>query len=930
MAAACGASLVEDFDARHQDAKTLMKGTSAMTRSTTSQKRAERSATTQPAFTLPSLSGFRRAYAQGWIAEFWASFWPAILPLLGVLALFFTLSWLDVWQAVPRWAHITGIGLLALAAIAALKPLMGIHWPARHRIVRRIEAESSLAHRPLHALTENMAAPGDAKTNALWVAHRARMAKRISNLTGGFPSARIAERDPYALRAIIVLALIIAGAYAGPLRGERVALAFDFSGQASIDVTRLDAWVSPPAYTGRAPILLRASQFPEAMPEMVVVPAGSVLVVRSDRTDGLAVDFTPEGGTMTTFETEAGTATDAQEDASQRLNEIRLDLTASGEAAIRQHRRALITWPFEVTADEAPAITLDADPERLTSGATRLAYSMSDDYGVIRAQATIKAAGPTPGTPTLSQTPAPDADPLIPAPTIDLTLPQLRTRSGTAQTIRDLTAHPWAGAEVLLTLTAEDDLGQTGTTAPHRFRLPSRQFLDPLARAVVEQRRMLATDRANQDPVWRTLDALTLAPDSFDMEMDHYLGLRSAKHRLQAADNDEQLISVVDQLWDIALAIENGDLSDAAQRLQAAQEALQNALDNNASDQEIAELVDELRQALNEFMQELARQAQNPDNLGELGEMSDMEMLSPQDLNDMLDAIEDMARSGARDEAQQMLSELRNMLENLQAGNNGEQSTEQSAMARALQELSELIQRQQELMDQTYRLDRFGPPGSQPNQQGQQGEQQGQQGQQQGQGRPMTAEELEQAIRNALEGLEAGQGALAEALQALREQLDGQGQGQQGQPGEGEGQGEGMGMGEGEGHGQGTMPGQGQLGQAGRAMQRALGALGQGQPGQAQGAQSDALQALRDGARQLADALANAMGMTGQAQGPQRTDPFGRPLRTQGPDTGDSVKVPEEFDAERARELLRELRRRLSQPDRPRPEREYLERLLGR
>jgi uncharacterized protein (TIGR02302 family) len=881
-----------------------------------------------------ALGGYRRAYAQGWIAELWASLWPALLPVLGVVAVFLILSWLGAWQAMPLWAHMAGIGLFTLGALAALKPLLSISWPTHRGIVRRIEAESALSHRPLQALTEDMAVPGDKVTDALWLAHRKRMAARISNLTGGFPTAQIAERDPYALRAIIVLLLIVAGAYAGPLRSERLALAFDFSGQPVIDITRLDAWISPPGYTGRAPILLRGSTDPEATVATIVVPQGSELVVRSDRADGLGVDYTAQDGAVTALQAEAPTATSGSistsgseaTEATQQLTEIRLELTTSGMAAIRQGQRELITWPIEVTPDLAPTITLEGDPERLTSGATRLAYTMSDDYGVIRAQARIEAAEEQ----ALAQDASSGSSPLIPAPSIDLTLPQLRTRSGNAQTIRDLTAHPWAGAEVKLTLSAEDDLGQIGTTEPHQFRLPSRQFLDPLARAVVEQRRMLAIDRRNQDRVWRSLDALTLAPDTFDLEMDHYLGLRSAQHRLEDARNDEQLISVVDQLWEIALAIENGDLSDAARRLQAAQEALQDALDNDASDEEIAELVDELRQALNEFMQELARQAQNPDNLSELGDMQNMEMLSPQDLNEMLDAIEDMARSGARDEAQQMLSELRNMLENLQAGNQGEQSTEQSAMAQALQELSELIQRQQELMDQTYRLDRFGPPGSQPNQNGQQGEQQGQQGQQPGQGRPMTAEELEQAIRNALEGLEAGQGSIAEALQALREQLGGQGQGQQGQPGEGEGQGEGMGMGEGEGHGQGTMPGQGQLGQAGRAMQRALGALGQGEPGQAQGAQSDALQALRDGARQLADALANAMGMTGQAQGQQRTDPFGRPMRTQGPDTGDSVKVPEKFDAERARELLRELRRRLSQPDRPRPEREYLERLLGR
>ena len=44
----------------------------------------------------------------------------------------------------------------------------------------------------------------------------------------------------------------------------------------------------------------------------------------------------------------------------------------------------------------------------------------------------------------------------------------------------------------------------------------------------------------------------------------------------------------------------------------------------------------------------------------------------------------------------------------------------------------------------------------------------------------------------------------------------------------------------------------------------------------------------------------------------------------------DAGKVPEEIDVQRAREILEELRRRLSEPSRPRLEKDYLERLLER
>ncbi len=59
-------------------------------------------------------------------------------------------------------------------------------------------------------------------------------------------------------------------------------------------------------------------------------------------------------------------------------------------------------------------------------------------------------------------------------------------------------------------------------------------------------------------------------------------------------------------------------------------------------------------------------------------------------------------------------------------------------------------------------------------------------------------------------------------------------------------------------------------------------------------------------------------------------DPLGRPQRTVGPDLGTTVKVPDEIDIQRAREILEAIRKRLGDPDRSILERDYLERLLDR
>ena len=60
----------------------------------------------------------------------------------------------------------------------------------------------------------------------------------------------------------------------------------------------------------------------------------------------------------------------------------------------------------------------------------------------------------------------------------------------------------------------------------------------------------------------------------------------------------------------------------------------------------------------------------------------------------------------------------------------------------------------------------------------------------------------------------------------------------------------------------------------------------------------------------------------------QDTDPLGRPMR--GRDYGDdvTVKVPGEIDAQRARRILEELRKRYGESYRPQIELDYIERLL--
>src|SRR6185295_3187886 len=137
-----------------------------------------------------------------------------------------------------------------------------------------------------------------------------------------------------------------------------------------------------------------------------------------------------------------------------------------------------VTFTFAAIPDRAPTIALTKDPEPQARGSLLLAYKIEDDYGAIGAQAAF----------ALKQKARPDGSaprPLYGAPDFPLVMPQPRTRNGAGQTTKDLSDHPWAGAEVMLTLTARDEAGNEGSSEATEFTLPQRVFVKPLARALI-------------------------------------------------------------------------------------------------------------------------------------------------------------------------------------------------------------------------------------------------------------------------------------------------------------------------------------------------------------------------------------------------------------------------------------------------------------
>ena len=816
----------------------------------------------------------------------WERLWPALATLATALGLFLALSWAGLWMVLPPVGRAVGLVFFLLLTAAAAIPLFRVRVPRDAEALRRLDRVSGEKHRPATAVTDEIAANShDPVSQALWQAHVERALMSARKLRAGWPSPRLSLRDPIALRALTLILVATTFIAAGGERWKRVAAAFDWHGVVAPANFRIDAWVNPPGYTGRPPVMLTGQQIGEgsavaAAP--IAVPAGSQLIVRA--TGNVHLEVARKGG----LDEVAGTDKTGLPAGTE---EHRLVIKGDGTASVHGVLGSEQTWTFKAIPDRAPTIALTRDPERQARGALKLDYKVDDDYGVVEGKAIF----------ALKDAEANGKHPLYGPPEFPLTLPQLRTRSGAAQTTRDLSDNPWAGAEVTVTLTAKDEAGNIGESEPRELTLPQRIFVKPLARALIEQRRDLALDAGAKPMVLTALDALSLAPEKFTPEAGIYLGLRSIYYDLQGARTDDQLREVVARLWDMALQIEDGNVSQAEQALRQAQENLRQALERGASDEEIQKLMQDLRAAMDKFMQALAEEMRkNPQQLSRPLDRN-TRTLTQRDLNSMLDRLENLARSGNREAAQQLIDQLQSMLENLQMARPGASPNQgDDEMSQSLDELGDMIRKQQQLRDRTYK-----------------------------QGQDSRRDRQLGGPKPKMGDLQQDQQALRDRMSKLLEQLRKRGlgqpqQGQQGQKGQQGQQGNEM----------------GELGDAGKAMGEAEGQLGDGDADNAVDSQGRALEAMRKGAQGLAKQMQQqGQGQMGQGpngqpgpNGRQRansdTDPLGRPLRGRGYDNDPSVKVPGEIDAQRARRILEELRKRYGESNRPQLELDYIERLL--
>jgi uncharacterized protein (TIGR02302 family) len=850
----------------------------------------------------PILARLRRVLWLTWAGLLAERLVRAFWPLWSVLAAGAAALLLGLHEHVPL-ALVQGVVVvLGIAVLGfALHGARRFHWPARAEALARLDAV--LPGRPLAALGDVQAVgAGDAASATLWRAHQARMAARASAARAVPPDLRLARRDPFGLRYVALLALVVGLVFGSVWRAGTVGqiLPGAGSGAALASGPAWEGWIEPPAHTG-LPSLYLADQ-----PDTIRAPEGSRVTLR--------------------LYGEAGALSVEQSIAESPLAEPgapEQSLVIARDGDLRIAGPGGRGWQVVAIPDAAPEVrVLQQGAKTNFEGQMSQPFEARDDYGVIGGQAVF-----TLDTERVERRHGLAAEPEPrEAITLDLPLPLTGERAAfTEVLIENLSQHPWAHLPVTLRMSVVDAAGQEGLSEPVEMALPARRFFDPMAAAVIEQRRDLLWSRENAVRVAQVLRAISYQPrEGLFRSEKAYLRMRVILRRLEAMTRSDGLDEaerdeIAQALWDLGVLLEDGDVGDALERMRAAQERLSEAMKNGATEQEIARLMQELRDATEDYLRQKMQQAQRADEQGgDQQSAENMMQMNSQDLQDMMDRIQELMEQGRFAEAQRALEEFQRMMENMQVT----QGQGQSAGQQAMEGLAETLREQQGLSDQAFRdlQEQFNPDaqrGQSRRNEGRSGgdgrgqSHDGQQGQGGGEGgaRP-GGQGQEQA-----EGGEAG--SLADRQEALRRELERQ---------------------------RGGLPQLG--GEAGQAAREALERAERSMEGAAEalrnddlpgalGQQADAMEALREGMRNMGEAMAQEGNPGGQGSergdpGLAQADPLGRETG-QGRHAGTQDNLLQGEDVyRRARDLLDEIRRRSGEGERPDVELEYLKRLLER
>ncbi len=553
--------------------------------------------------------------------------------------------------------------------------------PSKNDIDRRLEKDSGIKHRPLEQLGDLQISGHSDLSRSLWRQNKIRAFHTLKNIK--FPKIRpiFAGRDIYALRFLTLLMVCLGLFLSGSNSWEKIRSGLmPFHFQFSADQFKTASiTIIPPKYTSLGETHITARPVDGVT---IKIPQGSM--IKAKLTDGLTHPKFHFDNTATPMN-----------DLGHKSWNFESEIVEGDHIQITQWPRTVLTLPYEFIPDTPPQIGLSDEPKDIDNGKLSIPLEIQDDYGARKLYFTAELE---PGTqPPLYGKTYEDTRAIYSPPAVNIELPQQF----------DLAWHPWAGLPVVIHISVTDDLDQKADLPPIHISLPEKIFTDPVAKEIVELRKkMMSSHKTPLFLVAADLQKILDDPEKLKGNFAVTLAMQSAVSRLLYSTEDGKAQKIITQLWDIALTLEDGNLSQATQNLQTAQQNLRETLSStNATDEEIAAAIDQMRQAMAEYMMESFKEYQK--QLAEQGHDIDIptemlqNMVEPKDLESFLNELMARAMAGDKNAAQDMLSQLDKFMNKMGSMKDFQLSDKTKFQMKGISDLQRLIEQQEALLRQT-------------------------------------------------------------------------------------------------------------------------------------------------------------------------------------------------------------------------------------
>ena len=497
--------------------------------------------------------------SQARLAILWERLWGALYPAMMVAGLFALAVLSGILPMLPDWLRFAVLGLFLAGLVVALVPVARLAKPSRQEAIRRIEITSGLAHRPVQGSEDRLAKDEQEPVSAaIWDEHRNRQLQSLRNLKIGIARSSWMKRDHFALRVPLILALFAAFMLSRTEPGALLADSLRATALVPQQSVALDAWVAPPGYTGRPPLMLTSPAMREktARGEEVVVPENSLLKIRvtGAAAPRLAFYQLAEAG-------ETAVELPGQPSVAKKTGDVlQLEAKLARPVTVRvlDGDNEIAQWTLALIPDNPPQVSFDNNPEAEPNGALSVKWKASDDYGVAGIDAQFELSDMQDGEMGI----AGNGVFLFDAPTFPIALKRANPKDAAGTAVNDLTAHPWAGLTVNMRLIARDQNAKTAESDIKTFKLPEREFNTPLAKALIEQRKSLVMDPDETQSVADMLEALLVWPQGLTEKSGPLLAIGAVASRVRNAASEDDIRSAIDFLWQIAVNLEDGDLSN--------------------------------------------------------------------------------------------------------------------------------------------------------------------------------------------------------------------------------------------------------------------------------------------------------------------------------------------------------------------------------